>query len=328
MKRFLLLLLLMPVVAFAQRNNAYLAYIDKYNELAVKQQQEHGIPASITLAQGILESGAGQGRLAVRANNHFGIKCHDDWHGARIYHNDDRRRECFRRYRRVLDSYEDHSKFLKNRSRYASLFELDPTDYKGWAHGLKKAGYATDPAYAYKLIALIDEYELHRFDLTTTRDNRRKSRKNWLTRGRTTSATSLAKRSEPVQEPVEMTPSPSGKVVAYTPHSTQRLNGLRYIVARPGDTYGSIADEFGLSAKNVAKYNEMPPEAKPAPGERVYLQQKKRKAPRQFTTHVVQPGESLYSIAQYYGIRLIALYDLNGLSYDAKAQVGQVLKLR
>ena len=187
---------------------------------------------------------------------------------------------------------------------------------------------STDPAYAYKLIALIDEYELHRFDLTTTRDNRRKSRKNWLTRGRTTSATSLAKRSEPVQEPVETTPSPSGKVVAYTPHSTQRLNGLRYIVARPGDTYGSIADEFGLSAKNVAKYNEMPPEAKPTPGERVYLQQKKRKAPRQFATHVVQPGESLYSIAQYYGIRLIALYDLNGLSYDAKAQVGQVLKLR
>ncbi len=320
MRHFFFLLLLVPAVAFAQRNDAYLAYIDKYHELAIKQQQEHGIPASITLAQGILESGAGQGRLAVRANNHFGIKCHD-WNGARIYHNDDKRRECFRRYRRVLDSYEDHSDFLKSRSRYASLFELDPTDYKGWAHGLKKAGYATDPAYAYKLIALIDEYELHRFDLMTTRDTRRNSRLARQRKGQTVQVVSIA-------EQALSATTPTGKVSAYTLHPTSRMNGLRYVVARPGDTYGSIADEFGLSEKNVAKYNDMSPEAKPAPGERVYLQKKKRKAPRQFATHVIQQGESLYGIAQYYGIRLVNLYDLNGLPYDAKAQIGQVLRLR
>ena len=320
MRHLFFFLLLVPVVAFAQRNDAYLAYIDKYHELAIKQQQEHGIPASITLAQGILESGAGQGRLAVRANNHFGIKCHD-WNGARIYHNDDKRRECFRRYRRVLDSYEDHSDFLKSRSRYVSLFELDPTDYKGWAHGLKKAGYATDPAYAYKLIALIDEYELHRFDLMTTRDTRRNSRLARQRKGQTVQAVSIVEQALPAT-------TPTGKVSAYTPHPTSRMNGLRYVVARPGDTYGSIADEFGLSEKNVAKYNDMSPETKPAPGERVYLQKKKRKAPRQFATHVIQQSESLYGIAQYYGIRLVNLYDLNGLPYDAKAQIGQVLKLR
>lgn len=138
-------------------------YIDLYAEIAKKNMRSHKIPASITLAQGILESGAGRQRLAAEANNHFGIKCHG-WTGAKIYHDDDRSQECFRKYTKVEASYEDHSEFLTGRSRYANLFKLAPDDYKGWARGLRAAGYATDPKYPDKLISLIERYELYKYD--------------------------------------------------------------------------------------------------------------------------------------------------------------------
>lgn len=325
MKPVFFAFLLLPALAFAQQSQAYLNYIEQYHELAIKQQEEHKIPASITLAQGILESGAGQGRLAVKANNHFGIKCHD-WDGARIYHDDDKRRECFRKYRRVIDSYEDHSEFLKSRSRYASLFELTPTDYKGWAHGLKKAGYATDPTYAYKLISLIDEYELHRFDLMASKDIKRTQKTSWAERRKQRKA--QRKRTDGGTQQTAETVAAAGAVWAYTPHQVMRVNGLKYVEAQPGDTYGSIADEFGLSEQQVARFNDMEGQRAPVAGQRVYLQKKKRKAPKQFDTHTIQPGESLYDIAQYYGIRLIDLYDMNSLPYDAGARVGQVIKVR
>ena len=132
--------------------------------------KRYRIPASITLAQGLLESSYGNGRLAVEANNHFGIKCHKSWRGKKIYHDDDEKNECFRKYHDVADSYRDHSLFLKNRSRYSSLFDLDIKNYRAWAKGLKKAGYATDPKYANKLISLIDRYQLYRFDKIKRRD--------------------------------------------------------------------------------------------------------------------------------------------------------------
>lgn len=138
-------------------------YIDRYSEIAKDKMRSHKIPASITLAQGILESGSGIGRLAVEANNHFGIKCHD-WKGAKIYHDDDRSQECFRKYEKAEGSYEDHSEFLTSRKRYSDLFKLRPNDYRAWAKGLKEAGYATDRQYPQKLIGLIERYELFRFD--------------------------------------------------------------------------------------------------------------------------------------------------------------------
>jgi hypothetical protein len=147
-----------------RRNSAYESYIQKYKDVAVSEMKQYHIPASITLAQGLLESGAGQSDLARKSNNHFGIKCADNWTGRRVYHDDDARGECFRAYRDPKDSYSDHSKFLRNRTRYASLFQLKTTDYKGWAHGLKKAGYATDPRYATRLIDIIETYELYRYD--------------------------------------------------------------------------------------------------------------------------------------------------------------------
>jgi len=138
-------------------------YIKAYATIAMYEMRKYNIPASITLAQGILESGSGNGRLAKKANNHFGIKCHD-WKGKRIYHDDDERGECFRKYRKASESYKDHSIFLTTRRRYANLFQLDPYNYKAWARGLKKAGYATDPKYPKKLIRIIEKYKLYEYD--------------------------------------------------------------------------------------------------------------------------------------------------------------------
>jgi flagellum-specific peptidoglycan hydrolase FlgJ len=151
------------VVRDNDTRNAVEIYIDKYSDIAKDNMQTHKIPASITLAQGILESGSGKGRLAQKANNHFGIKCHG-WKGAKIYHDDDRSQECFRKYRKVERSYEDHSEFLTGRKRYAGLFKLKPDDYKGWAKGLRAAGYATDRKYPQKLISLIERYQLYKYD--------------------------------------------------------------------------------------------------------------------------------------------------------------------
>ena len=148
----------------AQRKNTYNAYIKQYAPMAIEQMQKYKIPASITLAQGLLESGAGRSELALKSNNHFGIKCHDSWRGKKTYHDDDAKGECFRVYKSVADSYEDHSQFLSGRTRYASLFKLQITDYKAWARGLKKAGYATDPSYANRLISIIEDYELYKYD--------------------------------------------------------------------------------------------------------------------------------------------------------------------
>ena len=161
---YILLLFFFPIVVFAQNLNKVELYIQKYKDLAVEHMVDYSIPASITLAQGILESGSGESDLAVESNNHFGIKCHRDWEGERSYYDDDEENECFRKYKTVSESYLDHSLFLKNKSRYSELFSLKITDYKGWARGLKKAGYATDPKYPQKLIDLIERYELYKYD--------------------------------------------------------------------------------------------------------------------------------------------------------------------
>jgi GR25 family glycosyltransferase involved in LPS biosynthesis len=163
MKKLLLVLFLIPLINLAQSRRQ--TYIDTYKDIAIREMKIYNIPASITLAQGILESGDGQSRLATKANNHFGIKCHNGWTGGRIYHDDDKKGECFRKYKHAEESFRDHSEFLSTRSRYASLFELDRTDYRAWAKGLQKAGYATSKTYASTLIKLIQQNELHQYDL-------------------------------------------------------------------------------------------------------------------------------------------------------------------
>ncbi len=302
---FLSHFLIVSLIALTQsRNQAYLAYIDQYSQLAIKQQSEHGIPASIVLAQGLLESGAGQSDFAKQSNNHFGIKCNSDWTGDKIYHDDDAKAECFRKYNQVLDSYEDHAIFLKNKTRYSFLFSLHPTDYEGWAHGLKKAGYATDPTYAYKLISIIENYDLHRLDI-----------------GNDLISAAFNSKNNEKQASI-------GKVEAITNHSVFRVNGVKFITSLLGDSYSQIADEFNIPEERIRAYNEVDLHANLSVGTRVFIEQKKNRAPKECETHVVQDGESMYSISQDYAIKVEFLYLINKIPFTEGVSVGQLLKLR
>lgn len=284
-------------VAYGQRRiHLYEQYVEKYAPLAVSHQKQYRIPASITLAQGILESGAGRSKLATQSNNHFGIKCHSDWRGERTYHNDDLRGECFRKYKSVEQSYEDHSRFLTGKSRYSSLFDLKTTDYKGWAKGLQRCGYATDRSYANRLIKLIEDYELYRYDTTKTKQARHKK-----------------------------TTQKNRKDARYTVYRTY---GLLYVYSNGNDSFEEIAHTLGFRVKALRKYNEVPEDFPLQKGDIVYLEKKKKKADKPYYDHVVQIGESMHSISQQYGIRIKNLYKLNKKREDYIPQEGEVLKLR
>ncbi len=301
-KRIVLLGLLLSLVtvlpSVAQRKNAsYLKYFDKYHKLAVEQQRKYKIPASITLAQGVLESGAGQSSLARKSNNHFGIKCHSDWRGKRVYYDDDLKGECFRKYKSVEDSYEDHSRFLAYRSRYASLFDLKITDYKGWAKGLKRCGYATDRRYADRLIKIIEDYELYRYDQEKSRADKKRDK---------------------VTERLMK----SGR--------TLYMNcGLLCVKAKAGDSFEQIGDDLGFRTRSLVSYNDAPDKHFPLKaGDIVYLEKKKKKADKPNYDYVVKTGDSMYSISQKFGIRLKNLYKLNDKKEDYAPQVGDILRLR
>ena len=274
---------------------SYEKYIKTYSALAIEQQKKYKIPASITLAQGLLESGAGQSDLARRSNNHFGIKCHSDWRGGRVYHDDDLRGECFRKYKRVEDSYEDHSKFLK-RSRYDRLFQLKITDYKGWARGLQKCGYATDRAYANKLIKVIEDYELYRYDTGKVHKLTRQEKKKLK--------------------------YPTVKYTIY------RTYGLLYVYAKENDSFDQIAQNLDFPVKDLKKFNEVPEDFPLQKGDIVYIEKKKKKADKPNYDHVVQVGESMHSIAQKYGIQIKSLYKMNKKDKDYVPEEVDVLKLR
>jgi len=314
----LLSVLFLATLANSQsRNQAYLFYIDQYHALAEKQQKEHGIPASIILAQGLLESGAGQSRLSLASNNHFGIKC-TDWKGEKIYYDDDAKGECFRKYNKVLESYEDHSSFLKTRTRYAFLFDLNSSDYEGWAYGLKKAGYATDPTYPFKLISLIETYNLHQYDLGLHQV---------ANINREVKITKVEKKSTAKANKDNYTGS-MGSVQAYNIHEVMSVNGVRFVTAGTDDSYQIIADEFNMTEKRLRRYNDVNQDAYLPAGTRVFISEKKNKAPEECLTHQVQAGESIHSISQDYGIKLTRLYELNQMSYDQGAKYASVLKLR
>ena len=250
--------------------------------------KKYHIPASITLAQGLLESAAGKSELAVQSNNHFGIKCHS-WDGKTTYHDDDQAGECFRVYKNAEDSYEDHSIFLTTGSRYAFLFKYPTTDYKSWAHGLKRAGYATSPTYAEKLIEIIERYDLTRFDRVQQDRNSRN----------------------------------------LPPHTPYLLNDIVYIVARQGDTMQFIADEFGISKRKLISYNDRYRRYVPKKGDIIYLGRKHWKALKPNNLHVVEDGESMHEIAQKYGVRLTRLYRMNKVDHNTYSPMtGDVIRLR
>lgn len=278
------------VLQAQSRNKQYEDYIKEYREVAVEEMRRYHIPASITLAQGLLESGAGQGTLARKSNNHFGIKCGGDWRGKTVKHDDDARNECFRVYKNAKESYRDHSKFLAGRSRYAALFKLNITDYKGWAHGLKKAGYATNPRYAYQLIDIIERYDLYKYDT--------KGGLKW------------------------MKENPN-------PHQPYLANGLVYVIAREGDTWKNLSKELDISQRKLRKYNDLYKGYELQDGDIIYLEKKNRKAQKGYIVHVLRAGESMYSVSQKYGIRLKRLYKMNKMRpEDSAPQIGTILRLR
>lgn len=281
-------------------NQTYQLYINQYKDLAIREMLQYRIPASITLAQAVFESGAGRSRLARLGNNHFGIKCHD-WTGRTIAEDDDALGECFRAYDHPLQSFEDHSKFLVNSSRYRRLFSLSMQDYRGWAHGLKACGYATNPRYAHKLIELIELYKLYVYDSARSYDHAM----------------------------VEYSGNQTVINQAKPLHPIAIFNKNYYIRARRGDTFKLIGEEIGVSYKKIAKYNERDKDDALTEGEIIFLKKKRKKAPKAFKNrpHVVKNGESLYVIAQIYGMRLSSLYKLNDFTPDHTIHVGDVVRV-
>lgn len=280
-------------------NERYQQYINQYKDIAIEEMHRWKIPASITLAQGLFESGAGGSELARRGNNHFGIKC-NGWTGRTTYHDDDEHNECFRAYDSPYESFEDHSRFLANSQRYQSLFSLKLTDYKGWARGLKAAGYATNPQYASKLIEIIQLYKLYQYDTAKGADK------------------------------FMVEHSKDHRVNGQDLHPIKIFNKNYYLIARRGDSFRTIAQEVGISYRKLAKYNERDKNDQLAEGEIVWLKKKQKKAPKDYKgrLHYVRSGESMYSIAQSYGIRLKNLYKMNDLKSDYQIRVGDGLRLR
>ena len=298
-----------PVVAQHKRMTTE-AYIQKYKKVAIQKMRDYKIPASITLAQGILESGSGNSRLARKANNHFGIKCHKDWHGKRFYMDDDVKRECFRKYKKAAESYRDHSLFLTRRGRYSFLFRYNITDYKKWAYGLKKAGYATNPKYPKLLIQIIHRYHLDQYDKEALEGKR-----HWNKRTKRTVPPVIA-------DFPAVGNSPNGLYKVY------KNNGKRLIIARKNDTYEKIADAFELHLRQLFRYNDVDKKHKIKEGEIIYLQKKRRKPKHKYKIHLVRSGETLQSISQLYGIRLSRIDKVNNLPKGIQVPVGTRLKLR
>ena len=248
-----------------------------------------------------MESGAGNSRLATVANNHFGIKCHD-WTGPSISHDDDEQGECFRVYGSAIESFEDHSKFLRGRRRYSSLFQLARTDYRGWAYGLKRAGYATNPAYANSLIDIIELYRLYEYDTMTLGKN----------------------------DNIWSTPKPSRREdMDMRTRQFRAFNDNCYLTAHAGETYENIAGEIGIKAHKLAKYNEQPEDTRLNEGEIVWLRKKKHHVPDNFNRqyHTAKSNESLYDIAQLYGVRLKNIIKANKKIAKRGLRTGDRVKL-
>ena len=308
-----LIILVLNSVAFSQEKITVEEYIDLYKDIAIKEMKSYHIPASITIAQGILESDNGNSLLARKANNHFGIKCHKEWNGKTFHQDDDEKDECFRKYGNPEDSFRDHSEFLSTRDRYRALFDLELTDYKGWANGLKQAGYATNPRYADLLIRIIEDNELYKFDKAGSRR-----------------PDISDENSEPRTRSSELHSGPPQVFEIAGRGGHERViflnNGIKFFIAREGDNAIGIAAEFGIYSWQILAYNELSKHDKIIPGEKVYLERKRKRAG--FDYHIVQPGESLRSIAQDYGIRMKALNKLNDKKNDEKLMEGERLLMR
>lgn len=312
MKRFQSIIVLLSIVSlniFAQKAKRITPtdYIKTYKDIAIEEMHRSGIPASITLAQGMLESEYGNSSLATEGKNHFGIKCHD-WTGKKIYHDDDARNECFRKYNSVEESFKDHTEFLMTKGRYSFLFEYASTDYKKWAYGLKKAGYATNPSYPQLLIKIIEENKLHSYDQEVAKDKSSSAKPKKHVR------------KAPVQD--------DNFVISMALHDIFVRNRIKYIVVKDGDTFGKLADELELMRWELPKYNDLTTDSTIKAGDVLYIQPKRNRAAHGHDTHLVKTGENMRSISQVYGVKLSRLYKMNCMEPGSQPVEGETLHLR
>jgi LysM repeat protein len=308
-----------PVVSTSGPGQNSVDYINRYKDLAVQEMKRTGIPASITLAQGMIESDYGHSRLAIEANNHFGIKCHNDWKGPVIKHHDDKRNECFRKYSKPEDSFYDHSDFLKSGSRYSSLFNIDPTDYKEWARGLKKAGYATNSDYANMLIRKIEENNLWYFD--------RGYKSAGLPPEKAVSGGTSVKNQDLVSEKSVTRIDENIEVSARVPRVMEN-NRIQYIIVKDGDTREKLEKEFQLLKWELPKYNELNYDFSIFPGQILYLQPKRNKAEPGKEYYNTVEGDTMYLISQRYGIKIKSLYEMNRMEERTEPEAGMKIWLR
>lgn len=325
-------ILLLVSLSAAQGGDVRQRYIDRYKDIAIQQMREKGVPASITLAQGCLESGNGLSTLATQGNNHFGIKCHN-WTGETIYHDDDEAGECFRRYETAEESFRDHSDFLRYRDRYAFLFELDPTDYKGWAKGLKEAGYATDPNYAAKLIDIIEAYNLTQYDLDVAEqateaapdDEKDDAASDATPAASLPPSPAKLEESRPA-DPVRYKNFSVGDVTIG--YNVLEKHGICYIIANGSDTYSSIAREFNLFKREILAFNEEKADRTVETGTVVYLQAKRKQSDVNLAKHVVEKGETMKELSQRFAVRLKYLYKYNNINPGSEPAPGSMINLR
>lgn len=312
---FFLFAAIAAVSSFAQSKETIQAYVDKYRDIAIEEMQRTGVPAAITLAQGIHETGAGTSDLVIKSNNHFGIKCKTEWEGEKVYHDDDARGECFRKYDDPAISYRDHSDFLRNRPYYALLFKLDPTDYEAWAFGLKKAGYATNPRYPQILIKLIQDFNLQDYTLIALG----KKEKDWngpvWVKASESTNTAIALNSD-----LAMAPPPP-----VYPEGIFKINDTKVIFITKGTSYLKIAEDHDMPISRLLEFNDLK-DGDVTPKDGLLFLQRKRKT-GEHETHTVSIGETLYDIAQTEGVRLENLLEYNFLTANVLPAVGEKLYL-
>lgn len=311
MRKYLLLFLLaFSGLAFADDQSPRQTYIETYKDIAMREMRDYGIPASITLAQGILESADGKSRLATKGNNHFGIKCHG-WKGKKIYHDDDAKGECFRVYDNAEESYKDHSIFLTTRSRYDKLFTYKQDDYKSWAKGLKKAGYATNPKYPKLLIKIIEENDLFLYDRMVLEGVGPEDL--------------IATADVPPKEAYD--PDAVTVRVAERVEVKEHPNDIKYIVVTPGLSYAKIEEQLNVWDWEIRRYNDLPKTYKPVLGDSLFIQPKRNRS-RSVALYTVKPGDTLLKISQIYGVKIKAICRKNGIKPEEPLVPGQVISLK
>lgn len=317
---FILLTLLLATAftARSQGKETIEAYIATYKELAIEEMQRTGVPASIKLAQGIHETSAGTSDLVKKSNNHFGIKCKSNWTGESVSHTDDAPNECFRKYPEASQSYRDHSDFLKNSQRYAGLFKLDPEDYKAWANGLKKAGYATNPRYPQVIIKLIEDYHLQDYTLIAMGKMQRPE-------GEEIAVATIAAGTETIVAPAMATPA-AAKIVVEYPSGIFQINDTRVAHLPAGTSLLAIAQQHDIPLKRLLEFNELNERESLERDQLIFLQRKRKTGAHDF--HFVKTGETLYDIAQAEGIRMDALLELNMLMTGMQPATGEQLYLK